>query len=92
MRLKNEMSELSEFVNVMKKINELTIEAVTWKQKALDLEKERDYLRGLLEKHLEKKNENPNPTQGSGDRTAGSGAGAERTSSKSELSATVKRI
>jgi len=42
-----EMSEL------LKTLMELTVDAVTWKQKAVDLERERDYLRERLA-YLEK--------------------------------------
>ncbi len=41
------MSEL------LKTLMELTVDAVTWKQKAVDLERERDYLRERLA-YLEK--------------------------------------
>lgn len=46
---------MSEHVETLKRIMDLTTETLMWKQKASDLEKERDYLRSLLEEQLKSK-------------------------------------
>lgn len=43
---------MSEYTDMLKKVMELTGEALMWKQRAHDMEQERNYLRGLLEQKL----------------------------------------